>query len=82
MPARVLTMPRNSLRDTLRQADTAQAIAGELASLVFCRRLVNVDPQQRAVLMELAETCVTLTVEEFKLDGDDLMDEFKRRTEA
>ena len=49
MSARILTMPRNSLHDTLRQADTAQAIAGELASLVFWPTMTRPAPNSAQV---------------------------------
>lgn len=62
MPER--TEPRQSCRDPWRQSEAAMTIAGELASLLFAKRLPAIDPQSRAELMEWAETLVRDVVED------------------
>lgn len=60
-----MTKPRADLRtDRWRQASAAQAIAAELADLCYSCRLIALDPEPRAALMQIAEDCVADAVDE------------------
>lgn len=79
MPER--TPPRASAHDPWRQSAAAMTMAGELASLVFGRRLVALDPRTRDAVLQWADAIVAEAVDEFA-DPPPEVEDYDRRADA
>lgn len=62
------TPARQSARDRWRQSETAMTVAGEVADLLFGRRLPQIDPKTRAEIMEATDEFIAALVEDYAPD--------------
>ena len=73
--------PKASAHDVWRQSQAAMTMAGELADLVFGRRLVALDPLTRGAVLQWADDIVREAVEEFADPAPDT-EPYDPRTDA